>query len=211
MTARKIYLLLVLAVFGLGASALLWAQDSEPTPSQKTKEAVDKFNKAPAAIGQTLQELGAATKEKLRQTFSGKANSETKSGGKAIRVDLDVPQKAPDNTAPALKPSSRDPFRPTTLRTKVNTRVRENLSPLEQKDLSQLKLIGIVWDIKEPRAMVKDSDTKGYVVKVGTPIGINGGAVKAIHRNQIIVEEPYDDIYGVRKMRDVPKKLPGEP
>ncbi|HWH79542.1 MAG TPA: pilus assembly protein PilP, partial [Candidatus Binatus sp.] len=210
-----IYSLLVLAVFGLKASAILWAQDSESTPSQRTKEAVDKFNKAPAAIGQSLQELRDSAKEKLRQTLGGKAKSETKTKteSKLERVDLDVPQKAPAEAKPAaLKPNSRDPFRPMTMRTRVNTRVaRENLSPLERLDLGQLKVVGIVWDIKEPRAMVEDSAGLGYVVKVGTPIGNNDGAVKAIHRNQIVVEEPFDDIYGVRKMRDVALKLPGEP
>jgi type IV pilus assembly protein PilP len=89
-----------------------------------------------------------------------------------------------------------------TLRTKVDTRRRENLSPLERLDLAQIKVVGIIWDIKEPRAMVEDSAGLGYIVKVGTPIGSNEGTVKAIHRNQIVVEEFTDDIYGVRKKID---------
>jgi type IV pilus assembly protein PilP len=89
-----------------------------------------------------------------------------------------------------------------TLRTKVDVRRRENLSPLEQKDLSQLKVVGIVWDIREPRAMVEDNTGLGYVVKVGTPIGTQDGTVKAIHRNQIVVEEWSADVYGVRKKID---------
>ena len=111
---------------------------------------------------------------------------------------------------PALKEGGRDPFRPMTLRTKVNTRARENLSPLERLDLSQLKVVGIIWDIKEPRAMVEDTAGLGYVVKVGTPIGSNDGTVKAIHRNQVIVEESTADIYGVRRKRDVNMKLATE-
>ena len=73
--------------------------------------------------------------------------------------------------------------------------------------MSQLKLVGIVWDIKEPRAMIEDSAGLGYVVKVGTPIGSNDGKVKAIHRNEVVVEETYSDDYGARRKRDVGIKL----
>jgi Tfp pilus assembly protein PilP len=209
MRARKIYVLLMLATFGLGASRLLWAQDAEPTPSQKTKEAVDKFNQAPATIGKSLQGLRDAAKEKLQQVLGGKP----KVDAKPESIDLDLPKKTAVVTAttPPLKPSTRDPFRPPTMRTKVNTRARENLSPLERFDLAQLKVVGIVWDIKEPRAMVEDSTGLGYVVKVGTPIGNNDGTVKAIRRNQIVVEESSDDIYGTRKKHDVSMNLQGEP
>ena len=178
-------------------SGVISAQELERTPSEKTKEAVDKFNRAPAAIGKSLQGLTDAAKDKLRQTLGGK----TKTPAKPEPVDLTVPQKVPDTPAskPALKEGGRDPFRPMTLRAKVNSRPRENLSPLERLDLAQLKVVGIIWDIKEPRAMVEDTAGLGYVVKVGTPIGNNDGMVKAIHRNQIVVEEFTDDIYGVRK------------
>lgn len=188
------------------------AQESVQTPSDKTREAVEKFNNAPASIGKTLQGLSDAAKDKLRQTLGGKTKAEAKAEGKSERVDLNVPQKAPDAPAPApaLKEGSRDPFRPMSLRTKVNTRARENLSPLERLDLSQLKVVGIIWDIKEPRAMVEDTAGLGYVIKAGTPIGSNDGTVKAIHRNQVVVEESSADIYGVRRKRDVTMNLATE-
>jgi type IV pilus assembly protein PilP len=97
-----------------------------------------------------------------------------------------------------------------TMRTKVSARPRENLSPLERFDLSQLKIVGVVWDIKEPRAMVEDSAGLGYVIKVGTPIGSNDGRVKAIQRDQIVVEENYEDAYGARKKRDVSMRISTE-
>ena len=197
---RLLFLLLV-----LGASGLSLAQ--EPTPSEKTKDAVDKFNNAPSAIGKSLQGLRDAAKERLQQSMGSK---KSKIEAKAEPVDLNVPQKLPDSSMPAvtLKEGGRDPFRPMTLRTKVMTnRNRENLSPLERLDLGQLKIVGIVWDIKEPRAMVEDTAGLGYTVKVGTPIGSNDGKVKAIHRNQIIIEETSADIYGQRKPRDVSMKL----
>ena len=190
----------------LGASGLSSAQETLQTPSEKTKDAVDKFNNAPSAIGKSLQGLRDAAKERLQQSIG---RSKAKTEAKTEPVDLDLPRKLPDATPPAvtLKEGSRDPFRPMTLRTKVVSRNRENLSPLERLDLGQLKIVGIVWDIKEPRAMVEDTAGLGYTVKVGTPIGSNDGKVKAIHRNQIIIEEISADIYGQRKSRDVSMKL----
>ncbi len=205
-------LLKLSSVLLLGAAVstswTLLAQESPRTPSEKTKDAVDKFNNAPAAIGKSLQGLRDAAKNKLQETLGAKAKSDVKSE----RVDLESPQKAPQAAppAPVFKDGMRDPFRPLTLRAKVTTRARENLSPLERLDLAQLKLVGIIWDIKEPRAMVEDSAGLGYVVKVGTPIGSNDGTVKAIHRNQIVVEEFASDIYGIRKKHDVSMGLATE-
>ena len=204
MRSRKICGLLALMTCELWTFRFALAQESERTPSEKTKEAVEKFHNAPAAIGKTLQGLRDAATDKLRQTLGGKTKAEAKAEGKSERVDLNMPQKAPEGTAPAptLKEGGRDPFRPMSLRAKVNTRARENLSPLERLDLSQLKVVGIIWDIKEPRAMVEDTAGLGYVIKVGTPIGSNDGTVKAIHRNQIVIEEFADDVYGARKKID---------
>ena len=206
----KICSLVLLCVGAPWTNRVLAAQDVARTPSEKAKEAVDKWSNAPASIGKSLQGLRDAAKEKLRQTVGDKPKAETTAGSKAEAGDLELPRKAPGSAAPAPAEVSRDPFRPMSLRAKINSRPKENLSPLERFDLSQLKVVGIVWDIKEPRAMVEDNTGLGYVVKVGTPMGNNDGTVKAIHRNQIIVEEFADDIYGVRKKREVSMNLPAE-
>jgi type IV pilus assembly protein PilP len=76
--------------------------------------------------------------------------------------------------------------------------------------LGQLKVVGIVWNMKEPQAMIEDTAGLGYVVRKGTAIGSNEGKVKAIQRDQIIVEENYEDAYGVQKKRDVSMRLSTE-
>lgn len=204
---RFIPLLVLISCAGLFAGGAFAAEETIRTPSDQMKEAVSKVGKAPATIGKSLQDLTDKAKEQLRQTFGGTAKADTK----ANPDDLTLPNKNPGMPAPAagLTESNRDPFRPMTLRTKVdsNTRKRENLSPLERFELSQLKLVGIVWDVKDSRAMVEDTGGLGYVIKVGTPIGSNDGKVKAIHRNEVVVEEFYSDDYGARKKRDVGMKL----
>lgn len=202
---HQISLLVLVACGTLFVGRVHGAEEVIRTPSDDMKEAVKKLGKAPATIGKSLQGLTDAAKEKLRQTFGAKAKTDTK----ADAVDLNVPKKVAESPAAPVKSKelNRDPFRPMTLRTKVSKAPRENLSPLERYELSQLKLVGIVWDIKEPRAMVEDSGGLGYVVKVGTPIGSNDGKVKAIHRNEVVVEEFYSDDYGTRTKRDVGIKL----
>ena len=104
----------------------------------------------------------------------------------------------------------RDPFRPFVLELRPKRRRRENLSPLERVEVSQLKLVGIIWDIPEPRAMVEDTAGLGYVIKIGTPIGRNDGTVKAIAPKEVVIEENFFDFYGVKKSREVKLKLVSE-
>jgi type IV pilus assembly protein PilP len=101
----------------------------------------------------------------------------------------------------------RDPFRPLTLAAPTNVRRRENLSPLERYEIGQLKLVGIIWDIKTPTALIEDTSGLGYTVRVGTPIGVNDGKVKAIRRSELVVEEFQVGADGARKSREVLIKL----
>ena len=131
--------------------------------------------------------------EKLSQAPSAAAKASREPGGAA------EPQ-----AGPAVK---RDPFRPFTLNVRSSARRRENLEPLERFELGQLKLVAIIWDIKEPKAMVEDSASLGYVVKVGAAIGVNDGKVKTINPNGLIVEEFFVDLYGAKKRQEVEMRL----
>lgn len=199
------YRLLAFGIFGLFVIGITPAQEIINTPSQKTKEAVEKFNHAPATIGKSLEALNGAAKDKLQRAIGAKNPSR----GKSERDDLTLlPKDTGQPAAARFSPEGkRDPFRPYKLRTSATSRPRENLSPLERFELSQLRLVGIVWDTKEPRAMIEDTAGLGYIVTMGTPIGTNEGKVKAIHRNEVVVEESYGDFSGAKKKRDVSMKL----
>jgi type IV pilus assembly protein PilP len=183
------------------------AEEPLQTPSQKTKEAVDKLGQAPSAVSKTLGILKGAVDSKLQGVIGSKNVPREKRNGD----DLTIPEKKKEQPeSPRFSAQGkRDPFRPATLKARpVSYRApRENLSPLERFDLGQLKLVGVVWDIEEPRAMIEDSAGLGYVVKVGTPMGVNEGKVKAIGHNEIVVEEFYEDNHGARKKRNVNMKL----
>ena len=197
-----IYVLLGLLLF-LGRGG---AQEEKESPSQKTKEAIEKFKKAPATVGQGLEALKEAGKSKLQETLAGKEPAKAEAGISSL------PAKKPEQPERPRYSSvgKRDPFRPLSLKPKASQRARENLSPLERYELGQLKLVAIVWDIKEPKAMVEDGTGLGYVVKIGTLIGPNEGKVKAIKPAEVIIEERFTDFYGAKKSQEVSMKLPVE-
>ncbi len=208
MLDRALIVVILLGLAGPWSPLRLAAQDTPVTPSQKTKEAVDKLRKQPATIGESLRALAEGAKDKLQEVLGSKPTEATK----APETNLEIPAKK-DGKPEAPKFSSaglRDPFRPTNLRRNMNAGARENLSPLERYELGQLKVVGIVWDLNQPKAMVEDTAGLGYIVKVGTPIGSNEGKVKAIHRNEIVVQEYQVDFYGRKSQRDVSMKFSAE-
>lgn len=179
------------------------AQEKLETPSQNTKEAVDKLLRAPSAVSQSLQNLSNAAKAKFQDAVTETKATKANSDGQAPAEQKSDPQ----STGSFSTVGKRDPFRPFTLNTRTNSRPRENLSPLERYDLGQLRLVGVVWHVKEPTAMIEDSVGLGYIVKVGTPIGANEGKVRAIKPSEIVIEETYVDLYGAKKKREVNIKL----
>ena len=200
---RKTSLVFILLNILLLASSGL-PQEEKGTPSQKTKEAIEKFKKAPAAAGESLEALKEAVKAKLQETLAGKEPAKAEAGISSL------PAKKPEQPERPRYSSigKRDPFRPLSLKAKASQRARENLSPLERYELGQLKLVAIVWDIKEPKAMVEDATGLGYIVKVGTLIGPNEGKVKQIKPGEVVIEESSVDFYGAKKSQEVSMKLP---
>ena len=90
---------------------------------------------------------------------------------------------------------------------------RTHLTPLEKVDLSQLTLSAIVLASSGNRAIVTESDGKGYVVTIGTYIGINSGRVSQILRDSVIVDEEVENLLGkvsIRKRELKLQKPPGE-
>ena len=85
-----------------------------------------------------------------------------------------------------------DPFR-SYVRRQVTFDPEGSASPLERFDLTQLAVMGIIWGLEEPRALVRDPTGKGYIVRAGTPIGKNKGRILRIEDNKVVVKETYLD------------------
>jgi Tfp pilus assembly protein PilP len=191
---RNVIAWLVVSVWLAGSAA---AQDKIETPSQKSKDAVDKLKAAPDVVGKTLQAMGKTVGAKL-----GLAESEVKT---AKVTTESAPAPAPEKQEAESQPKpavigKRDPFRPFTLnRPPKGQGPPENLSPLERYELGQLRLVGVIWDVKQPNAIVEDAAGLGYVVKTGTPIGANQGKVKRIQPAGLVIEEFEMDVFGNKK------------
>jgi len=104
--------------------------------------------------------------------------------------------------------NKRDPFLPTLgVSPSEQLCAEEPQTPLQSYELGQLKLVGIIWNLEEPRALVEDGAGRGYIVTHGTPVGSDCGIVKRIEHGQVVIEEDYYDFYGDRRTREVVMEL----
>lgn len=97
--------------------------------------------------------------------------------------------------------SRRDPFQALTKAIK-----RERLldvPPLQRYQLSDVKILGIVWGGYGYHALIQTPDGKGYTVKEGMLMGTNSGVIKAITDKAIVVAEPTVDFSGKKIEKEV--------
>jgi Tfp pilus assembly protein PilP len=104
----------------------------------------------------------------------------------------------------------RDPFRPPNLTPTVADSKSGPRTPLEGYEIGQLKLVGIVKNSTDTRAMVEDSAGLGYIVTTGTPIGTSGGVVRSIETRRVLIEEMTTNFYGEKQAKEVVMELPQE-
>jgi type IV pilus assembly protein PilP len=63
------------------------------------------------------------------------------------------------------------------------------LLPLQKFELSQLALVGIIWDVKHPKAMIKDPTGSTHVVGTNTKVGPRNGYIAVIREGEMVVVE----------------------
>jgi Tfp pilus assembly protein PilP len=80
-------------------------------------------------------------------------------------------------------------------------------TPLEQYAVGSLKLVAVIYDTQNPKAMVEDEAGSGYTIGLGTRIGNRNGVVKMIDSDHVVVEEDFIDSYGETKRTDVVLRL----
>ena len=73
---------------------------------------------------------------------------------------------------------------------------RKKTTDLENVDLSQLKLTGIILAASGNKALVQEASGRGHIVSKGTLIGTHGGWVSAVLKDKVIVKEKMKDIRG---------------
>jgi type IV pilus assembly protein PilP len=120
-----------------------------------------------------------------------------------------VPQEASLEDTYRYDPAGkRDPFFSPLYRVTEQAGITadETKTPLQRLDLGQFKVVGIILEMGEPRALIEDNSGLGYIVTSGTLIGSNGGVIKSIEPGRILVEEYETDFYGKRQTLE--KEMP---
>jgi Tfp pilus assembly protein PilP len=79
---------------------------------------------------------------------------------------------------------------------------------LERIPLDRLRLVGIVQQAA-PLALLEDDGGQGHVVRIGTLVGTDGGRVKAIGKDRLVIEETFRD--PLQRAIPVEKTLPLAP
>ena len=79
------------------------------------------------------------------------------------------------------------------------TAEEQSIPPLERHALADFRLVAVVQGNKGAFAMVTTTEGKGYTLRVGTRIGPDGGRVRQISKNSVIVEVVKPDEFGELK------------
>lgn len=100
----------------------------------------------------------------------------------------------------------RDPFLPYAEYVPVDTAAPTRpMSPAQRFDLDQLRLVGIMWDIRDPKAMFMDPEAEVIVLGRDEGIGNKNGYIASIREGEVVVVEAIrkrgDIIYKTRVLR----------
>jgi type IV pilus assembly protein PilP len=79
-----------------------------------------------------------------------------------------------------------------------NSLVPPSENSLTLFDLAQLKVVAIVWDVKDPKAMILDPKGKLHMLHKDSLIGRNNGFVYTIREGEVVVIEPVQNDSGVQ-------------
>lgn len=163
------------------------------------------------------------------QTAAADAQTETSQGAQApdqatAQLPTEVPVNGPSTEEVMAKLNSenyvydptgkRDPFKVYEgfLKAEKKAQLQQgiqtkdpllNEDPLQRSDISAFTVVGILWDVKNPRALVKDSREGIYTVSRNTKIGLNDGYVAMIREGEIVVVETFHEDGQARKQTKI--------
>lgn len=72
--------------------------------------------------------------------------------------------------------------------------VDESVEPQRRWSLRHYNLVGIIWNVSRPKAMITDKNGTLFMFYVGDKIGNNEGQITAIHNGEVVVREKGSEI-----------------
>ncbi|HBR22513.1 MAG TPA: hypothetical protein DD713_08130 [Nitrospiraceae bacterium] len=134
------------------------------------------------------------------KTAPAKAAQET-----ALQTTDAIGTKAVEEVTTYEKRGKRDPF--VSLVVTAVEKPRKGQTPLENYDVSAIKILGIVWNEKGHFAEIVLPDGKAYTLREGMTIGIHEGKIQKIDNNRIVIIERIKDYRGQLKSKETILKL----
>jgi len=198
---RSLFLTVLLIGGGIAVSIVSGCNQNQPTTNP---------------INQKTVNFSSGTQKKIS---SGKIKSRNVSPGKKKPAAVTTIQNsATKQKKMRNKPfytskiaNLRDPFLPFinfSEETEKKRKKNRPLLPLQRYTLSQLKLIAIIDAGNTKKwAMVQDASGKGYILKKGMFVGSEGGIVKNIIRDKVIIQQNFVDVFGKKKKKIAVMKL----
>ncbi len=103
----------------------------------------------------------------------------------------------------------RDPFLSVIAlsKQKLQKKRKKNLNPLQNYDVTDFKLLGIVYDGQKYYASVLLPDGKAFTVTKGMTVGLYNGKIIEISDNKLVVREYVMNYRGELKPKDTILKL----
>ena len=84
----------------------------------------------------------------------------------------------------------KDPFRPyIEVSPSEQGEIQGPLLPLQRFDLNEIRLMGIIWDVEEPKAMFLDPSKTMHIIGRNERIGRNNGYLAVIREGEVVVVE----------------------
>jgi len=102
----------------------------------------------------------------------------------------------------------RDPFAPLVSRRDGGR--EKGISPLESYDVTEMKIIAILWEKKKHFAVISLPDGKSYNVMDGAKVGSHGGVITKITKDTVVIRERIRDASGGMSARETVLRLRGE-
>lgn len=178
----------LVAILGFGLTITVWGCKGE---AQGPAEPVVTKKIAPAPKAQPQTRPPAAEGSLRPDSPKSTTGPESAPPTKMARLPYD-----PTGKMDPFKPLFREEPKPEKDKAAKPKAPERPRTPLERLDLGQLRLTAIVFSQNRPRAMVEEATGKGYVVGLGTPIGLERGQVTKITRDRIIIEHLQTDDFG---------------
>lgn len=173
-----------------------------------------------APVGPSNEEFNQARQElvaKLKQKKARKARGQPAAQPSAQpSAQSSAPAQSDLGGLPAVgghfrydPTGKRDPFRSFEWeQIELELGAEETRGPLEQFDVSQLSLVGVIWNANNARALIQDPSGMSYIVAEGAKIGKNNGRVTSIDDNLVVVRETYVDLLSLEETtKDVEMRI----